>query len=355
MEKKILILTDDNGYLCMSLTTKNKNNSADVKMICQEFENLGWTVLCRKYSDINTKDLKSYHNGYVLYASSEDCGLFYKDYIEDILFMLKRQGNILLPELEYFKTHHNKMFMELTRDNFVNEAFKTIQTMYFSSDAELKKYMSENNIQYPVVVKAAAGSGSSGVGLAKNAKELMSLGKKYSRRIYFDHYANLYRTQLMQKIKNVYRKVKGANEVNYRNKKGKFIVQTFIKNLSGDYKVLVFGKKFYVLERKNRDKDFRASGSGMFTFPDLSKDLIKILDFAEALKREINQPLLSLDIASDGEKCHLIEFQCLSFGPYTLQMSESYFVKEEETWKKVEGKSILEKEIARAVNEFVMK
>ena len=40
----------------------------------------------------------------------------------------------------------------------------------------------------------------------------------------------------------------------------KFIVQNYIDGLSGDYKVLKYGSKFYSLYRKNRDNDFRASG-----------------------------------------------------------------------------------------------
>jgi len=48
--------------------------------------------------------------------------------------------------------------------------------------------------------------------------------------------------------------------------RSKFIVQEFIPDLSNDWKVLVFWDKYYVLRRKNRPNDFRASGSGLFSF-----------------------------------------------------------------------------------------
>ena len=37
----------------------------------------------------------------------------------------------------------------------------------------------------------------------------------------------------------------------------KFIVQNFIEDLSNDWKILVFGKKYYILCRETRKNDFR--------------------------------------------------------------------------------------------------
>lgn len=350
IDKKITLITDDKEYICLSLCTNKKNNSADVDEIKRHLEEKGWDVDVCKYNDFNDIDVIS--DRYIFYASSEDLGLFYKDYIEDRLFALKRQGNILLPELDYFRAHHNKAYMEMLRQTFHSKELKSISSMIFSSPNDLKEYMRGHKIQYPVVAKVVSGSGSAGVAIAKGNKQLMKIAKKFSKRIYFDCYANLYRTKGFQSLKNVFRKLRRQRTIDYRDKKGRFIVQNFVENLSGDYKVLIFGDKFYVLKRDNRDNDFRASGSGKFAFPNTAGEVVPILNYAKLAKSEIDQPMMSLDIAYDGVRCHLIEFQCISFGPYTLQMSDGYFVETDDGWKRKEGKSVLEEEIADAINTY---
>lgn len=75
--------------------------------------------------------------------------------------------------------------------------------------------------------------------------------------------------------------------------------------------MLVFGEKYYILRRKVRKNDFRASGSGKREFPEYLTDVeCQVLDLAYKAFCEIDTPLLSIDIAHDGEKCHMIEFQC---------------------------------------------
>ena len=59
---------------------------------------------------------ESYKNKWVIYQSSEDPELHYKDYIEDVLLTLKIQGAKLIPNFDYFRAHHNKVFMEFLRD-----------------------------------------------------------------------------------------------------------------------------------------------------------------------------------------------------------------------------------------------
>ena len=51
--------------------------------------------------------------------------------------------------------------------------------------------------------------------------------------------------------------------------------------------------------------------------------------------------MASLDIANDGEKNHLIEYQCINFGPYTLQYAPFYFVRDKNgKWEKVKKTSV---------------
>ena len=61
--------------------------------------------------------------------------------------------------------------------------------------------------------------------------------------------------------------------------KKKIIIQDYISGLDGDYKVLIYDKKYYVLRRYNCKNDFRASGSGIFVFEENIPRAV--LDFAE--------------------------------------------------------------------------
>ena len=74
---------------------------------------------------------------------------------------------------------------------------------------------------------------------------------------------------------------------------------------------------------------------------------------ARTLFLELDVPMLSVDIAYDGKKCHMIEFQCVSFGPYTIQFSNAYYIFDNARWAKVFEDSELEKEISTALDYFI--
>ena len=128
-----------------------------------------------------------------------------------------------------------------------------------------------------------------------------------------------------------------------------------ITGLNCDYKVLFYSGKYYVLKRKNREDDFRASGSHKFIFPQEINEILPLLNFAKIATDEIEMPMQSLDICmNDNGECFLIEFQCVNFGPYTLQKSDRYFICDNEgNWQMVMSKSYLEKEYARSIIEYL--
>jgi hypothetical protein len=109
-----------------------------------------------------------------------------------------------------------------------------------------------------------------------------------------------------------------------------------------------------LLRRKVRDNDFRASGSGKLSFITNIGDTEKqILDYARHAYIQLNTPLLSIDIAYDGKSCHMVEFQCIMFGPYTLQFSKWYYEYNNCTWEQKSKESILENEMANAYVGFI--
>jgi hypothetical protein len=93
--------------------------------------------------------------------------------------------------------------------------------------------------------------------------------------------------------------------------------------MPNDWKILIFGSKYYILERKVRKKDFRASGSGNFSYPDNVPD--GLLDYSKLIFDKLNIPFLSLDIGYDDNDFYLIEFQTLHFGTVTIEKSPFYY------------------------------
>lgn len=348
----ILMITCDDGFFASSRKSTDGSTNCDVTKISNYFEQAGHHVEIHRYGNLDFS--LNYNGWFVLFASREDPGLFYKDYIEDCILRLQYAGAILLPSFDFFRSHHNKCYMELLRTSFSDE-LNTIKTQVFSGYDEFLTDARVEAIKFPAVVKTSAGAGGSGVVLAKNRDELLSAVKKISYRVYHDRRRPLTRADIFNKPKNLYRKVMRIPPVKYRTLSGKFIVQTFIAGLKFDYKVLVFGDKYYVLRRGIRDDDFRASGSGKFLFPSEVNEIMPVLEFAKRVFTEINMPLASLDIAYDGQKCHLLEYQCICFGPYTLQFSEWFFTEDKIGWSRIDGASEFELEYARAVGEYIQK
>ena len=113
----------------------------------------------------------------------------------------------------------------------------------------------------------------------------------------------------------------------------------------------MYGEKLYCLARENRPNDFRASGSGRFSYPvRVAED---ILNYTSELFQKFDCPCASFDVAYDGQRCHLLEFQFVSFGTYTIENAPHYFRLSESGWETVVGKSVVEEEFARSVVEFI--
>lgn len=345
---QFLILYDKRGYTAGSLLSNSKKK-IDLKILKKSLCEYDATVETKCIHDISFPS--KYNNWYVIYPSSEDAGLFYKEYIEDILLRLSLDGAILLPKFELFRAHHNKVFMELYRTRLSKE-YNTIKSTHFYGIDDLKNKI--KNEKFPVIVKTSAGAGSSGVSKVDNFNDAVKRVKKMGRISYYNYYYSHKRQwihfwgRLLMNIRKIY-------YMDPPKKQEKMIYQTFIPNLDCDYKVLVFGHKYYLLNRKVRQNDFRASGSGYLEFPNkLTEKEKKILSYAKDAYKQLDTPLLSIDIAYDGNICHMIEFQCLNFGPYTLQFSPCYYVFEED-WKRIEKKSVLEKEMANSYVTYIQR
>jgi hypothetical protein len=131
----------------------------------------------------------------------------------------------------------------------------------------------------------------------------------------------------------------------------KFVVQPFLPGLGNDWKILIYGKKYYVLMRRTRQDDFRASGSGRFKF--IKEIPAGLLDFASSVYSRLGVPHLSMDVGVAGNRFHLFEFQAVHFGTTTIEESPFHFSRSGQEWTRVDGPSEVEEEFVRSVVDFL--
>jgi glutathione synthase/RimK-type ligase-like ATP-grasp enzyme len=322
----------------------------DVDGIKNIFASKGFNVSVLKFSELDLNE--DYHGVYILYQTSEAGGSFYKRYIEDLIYFLEKKGAFVLPKHELLKAHHDKIFMELLRLNFSDNSLKTIKSWCYGSWLDARNY----NSNFPVVIKRISTTSGEGVFLAKNRNEYLKKIRKAGRVILALDFRDLFVLRLKNSVKRILKLIFPVRSkyVKYNTTPLSYpiVVQNFIKDLSGDYKVLIFGAKYYSMYRKNRKNDFRASGSGKFyEVPD--QEQIGLLTFARKIKAEIDFPIFGIDIAFDGKEYHLLEFQMIQIGTSALQRSKFWYEFNDGKWNKYEGNSNLEDEFAQAIDDYI--
>jgi glutathione synthase/RimK-type ligase-like ATP-grasp enzyme len=348
--KKFIILTDEDSEFLVSKADFKNFTSMDVGKIKRYFIARDYNVSVFKFSELDLNE--DYRGVYIIYQTSEAEGGFYKRYIEDLIYFLEKQGAIVMPGLELLKAHHDKIFMELMRSKFVDKSLKTIKSFCYGSWIDAKNY----NSQFPVVIKRTSSSGGAGVFLAKSRKEYIRKIKKAGSVIVALDPMNYYKVYFKNAIKKLIKTLspEKSKYVQYNTTplSTSIIVQTFIDGLYGDYKVLIFGRKYYCMYRKNRVNDFRASGSGKFyEVPEQEHE--GLLNFAKKITSEIDYPIFGIDIGYDGKEYHLLEFQMIHLGTSALQRSKFWHEFHDGKWNKYDGVSDLEEELSRTINDYI--
>ena len=270
--------------------------------------------------------LKEKEPSYIIYTSSEDHDGKYKSFIEDVILFLQDIGHICIPSYKFLRAHNNKVYMELLRSSFKLSDDFIFQTSYGATIKELEN----KTLKYPVILKGATGALSKTVVKAKNKIELIQSFKKINKK-----------DALKLRIHELIRRVRHrSNYVQESMIRGKSIIQNFIPSIDYDYKVLVYFDTIFVLKRNNRKNDFRASGSGLFEYTREVPD--SILNHAIALRKQMDLPQLSLDIAIYNDQPITFEFQALYFGTKTIESAPFYFkMSADETWQCHDVKNII--------------
>lgn len=337
---RILLLTDYRDAFSSNISTKDGNISMDIAAIHGHFSEAGLEVTIKQFADVDLS--KDYTGNWVLYTSSEDSLLLYKSYIEDVMLAMQLRGACLLPRYEFLRAHHNKSMMEALRWSLFGQEALMLNTRIFGAWEELRAR--DVGGEWPKVVKGASGAGSTQVVLANDRASLLQVAKEISKAP--DSISEVVR----EHAKRILRRWWHPRSL-HRNK---FVVQEMIKELSGDFKVLCLGEKFYVLYRANRPSDFRASGSGLFTY-DFSDKVNEgeLLDYALSIYRRLGTPIASLDVGFDGNRFHLIEFQALHFGTLTAERSSFYYRQSGNGWERVSEACEIERVFCDAIVHYI--
>lgn len=334
--KKIRLLVDYRGQFYSSLRVST--GGFDIARLKKRFEELGYELVIQSFCEINP--LQSFDSSFVLYQSSEDRDLHYKEYISDWIQYIESRGGVLIPSFNCFRAHENKVFQSLLTQNLDISKLYVPNSQIFGCFEEIEQ--TPLRLSFPLVIKTSAGCQSQGVTLARSKSELLQKTKRLSNSFHLRDALRFFAKRWLRKgyiPESLHRK--------------KFVLQEFIPALTGDFKVLVFYEKVFVLQRGTRPNDFRASGSGRFAF--IREVPSQLLDCAINLRKQFNCPMISADIAFDEKqsRCILIEIQFLMFGTYTLEKSTFHFEHDGKVWKIVEGAVILEDVFAEAVSNFI--
>lgn len=339
---KLILLTDYKGYFGSKWDANPYRSGFDLELLSSCFLEYGFTTEFISFSEIYK--ITNIKNRIILYTSSEDSGYYYKQYIEDIILFLEKSSAILLPSYEFLRANNNKVYMELFRRKNGNLWGDVLNSWTFGTLEEMEGCFHEFN--YPIVIKTASGAMSRGVSLANDEKDLQRKVKKISR----SRNIRLDIKDYLRPIKHL----KYKKDSVYRNK---FILQKFIPNLKNDWKILIFGEKYYVLTRHTKNNDFRASGSH-YKYLAGSKSIMPVglLNYAKLVFQAINIPHLSIDVVHDGNCFHLIEFQALYFGTSTINMSDIYYINDENgNWVQIPNNESLELVYTESIVQYLRK
>lgn len=312
---KIIVICDYRNQFYFS--SKKKGASLNLNYLKSELSKYFSSVEITTYVKIVNFDL--YHDVYILYHTSEDPGLKYKDYIEDVLLALKSSGAILLPEFELFRAHHNKVFAELyTKSKNIIE-WGAIPTLTYGTFDEYYDDFILNKFKGKILVFKRPDSTKS-AGVIKLDSSLKKILIPFFYSLTFD-FNNLKRYTINLLYQSGYTR--------QSNNRKKFVIQDFLYSPDGDYRVIVYWDHFYVLHRKNRENDFRASGSGIFNF---DKELPSgLLDYSSELFNKFDCPYMAMDIGISDGKFVLYEYQAISMGQFAAENAPHYFQKKTKT------------------------
>lgn len=296
-----------------------------------------WIEYCKSNS-ISYKIVNAYDSDII--NQLNDCTIFmwhhhhenYKDAIaaKNILFALEHAGKKVYPN---FKTGWH--FDDKVAQKYLLESINApmIPSYVFYDKATAIEWAI--NTDFPKVFKLKGGAGASHVKLVDDVQKCIQFIKKAFGDGFnqYDKYGNL---------KERYRKYKKGNEglmhvikgigrffvptdfsKNFHKEKSYIYFQDFIPNNKTDFRIKVVNQKCWGFQRKVRENDFRASGSGQLIFDknQIPKEMIKIaLEVAEKL----NLQSVAFDFVMQDKQPLIVEIS-YGFGIDNEEFNHGYW------------------------------
>lgn len=271
----------------------------------------------------------------------KDCDVFmwhhnhtsFKDALtaKRILFALEHAGTKVFPD---FKTGWH--FDDKVAQKYLLEAIGAplVPSYVFYDRQEALDWAKKTT--FPKVFKLKGGSGSSNVRLVKSSRKAKKLIKTaFGRGFSQSSRINVFKEHLRKVKEGKQGLLLGLAKAFYRLfvlsdyakqqqlEKGYVYFQDFIPNNDSDTRVVVIGGKFAAAEKRMvRKDDFRASGSGEFSYTDINIDFIE-----KALKISKKLKLLSAAfdfIQSENGEPLIVELS-YGFGTAGIEASPGYW------------------------------
>lgn len=283
-----------------------------------------WIQFCQENS-IDFKIVDAFHSDIIEHL--KDCDAFmwhhhhadFKDVIlaKKVLFALEHAGIKVFPD---FKTGWH--FDDKVAQKYLLEAINAplVPSYVFYDKHQALDWAKETT--YPKVFKLKGGAGASNVKLVKSQSQAINLinqafGRGFAQ---FDRIG--YLKERFKKFKNgkdtFIGVLKGIARIfiipefakKHPVEKGYIYFQDFIKNNDFDTRVVVINGEFAAAEKRFvREGDFRASGSGMFSYENIDINLIKVA-FEVANKLDLQSVAFDF-ILDENDKPMIIE---ISYG-----------------------------------------
>ncbi|HDQ45098.1 MAG TPA: hypothetical protein ENN17_06340 [bacterium] len=333
MPKRILLLTDDDGFF--GQTRKPWVSLDSGRMACL-LRDAGFFVEVRPLYDImNGKGVIRDTAIFYTFSQKENA----RQYIKDLLTFLDNGTNRLIPSLDLLRCHENKGFQELYKRKY---GISSLPAWYFARPEQTERV----DLPFPLVLKDVCGTNGKAVYLVGDRRSLRRQLRKHFTRVSLPVRFDLFRRRYFRKARHYPEYPDYSNEKDYLQyrsyirEESNFILQAFVPGLTSDYRVLAVHDRYFVMRRRNRKNDFRASGAKRFEF-DFDPDPA-LLDFARSVYRRCDTPFLSMDLCESDRHFHLLEFQALHFGMSVVSKNRGYWTGSAGSWAFVEARFGLE-------------
>lgn len=300
-----------------------------------------WISYCKE-KNIPYKIVNAYDSDIV--KQIEDCDAFmwhhhhanYKDilFAKQLLFSLETAGKKVFPNF-----HTGWHFDDKVGQKYLLEAVGAplVPSYVFYSKKDAFEWI--NKTTFPKVFKLRGGAGATNVRLVHNKYEAIRLVKKafgngFSQ---FDGWRNFKeRFNKWKKGKDSFLGLcKGFARIfiptefaiMHSPEKGYVYFQDFIPNNNADYRIKVVNGNCWGFQRKNREGDFRASGSGILIF-DEAKIPLEMIQIAQKVANKLGLQSVAFDFIIDKKNNQsLIIEMSYGFGFDEEEMLHGYWDK----------------------------